>query len=83
MDTATFLVGSIGAMVALIAFLLNQSDKIPNDSFLYDFLNFLGGTLLFVYAYLLGSVPFMVINAVWGIVSLKDLFLKDNFPGKK
>jgi hypothetical protein len=38
---ATF-VGIIGAFLILIVFLLNQFDKLKNDNFYYDFLNFLG-----------------------------------------
>jgi lipid-A-disaccharide synthase-like uncharacterized protein len=72
MDT-TIIIGSIGAALILITFLLNQFHKLSNDSLAYDVINFIGGVLLLVYSILLDSVPFMVVNAVWSIVSLKDI----------
>jgi hypothetical protein len=72
-------IGIIGAFITLIAFLGNQSNKLKNDSYLYDGLNFVGSLLLLIYALALSSTPFAILNIVWGGVSLKDLisrFLK-------
>jgi FMN phosphatase YigB (HAD superfamily) len=68
---ATF-VGIIGAFLILIVFLLNQFDKLKNDNFYYDFLNFLGSVFLVYFAYMTSSWPFFILNSVWGLVSLKD-----------
>ncbi|MDP2695943.1 MAG: hypothetical protein Q8O87_01675 [bacterium] len=72
MDT-TIIIGSVGATLILITFFLNQFHKLSNDSLIYDVINFIGGVLLLIYSILLDSVPFMVVNAVWSIVSLKDI----------
>ena len=72
MDTTT-LIGIIGATIILIAFLLNQSGKWSRESRSYDAANVIGSLLLLIYSYLLGSMPFMVLNTVWLLVSLRDV----------
>lgn len=67
------LIGTTGAALILILFLLNQFNKIKNNNFWYDFGNFVGSTLLVVYAYLLSSYPFLVLNLIWALFSLKDV----------
>ena len=68
------IIGIIGGAIVLIAFLLENSKKITNEALVYDFLNCLGSALLVWYALLLGSIPFAIINIVWGVVSLIDVF---------
>ena len=77
MDILLILLGSIGATLSLAAFMLNQIDRLTNDSIVYDLMNAFAGLLLFIYALILGAIPFMIINAVWGIVSFRDVLLKD------
>ncbi len=69
--------GSIGAIIALIAFILIQTDRLKNSDFTYDFLNFLSGFILAIYAYIIASLPFLIINLVWASFSLFDLIFKD------
>jgi hypothetical protein len=66
------IIGIIGGSIILIAFLLNQIGKLKREFFIYDFLNFIGALLLSIYAYLIESYPFMVLNGIWTIFSLKD-----------
>lgn len=70
---STSLIGVIGAVIILTAFLLNQTNKLKNDAILYDLLNFCGSVLLTVYAILLNSIPFVILNIIWGGVSLRDI----------
>jgi hypothetical protein len=72
MDT-TLAIGVIGAGIILIAFLLNQMNIWRNDTFGYDFANLVGSLVLIYYAVLLDSIPFMILNAVWALFSLKDV----------
>ena len=71
----TTLIGTAGATLILIAFVLNQFHVWKDDDLLYDTVNFVGAALLVTYAVLLGSWPFAVLNGVWTIVSLRDAFL--------
>jgi hypothetical protein len=67
------IIGVAGASLILIAFVLNQFGKWSKDSFSYDLVNASGSLLLIVYAYLLVSYPFMILNGVWFLVSVRDL----------
>ena len=71
----TLIIGVLGATIILVLFILEQSHKISNDSILYDVGNFIGSVLLVIYAYLLSSVPFLILNLVWAVFSLKDIFV--------
>jgi hypothetical protein len=53
--------------------LLNQVNKLKNNNIYYDFGNFIGAALLVVYGYLLESYPFLILNSVWAIFSLRDV----------
>jgi hypothetical protein len=67
------LIGICGTTIILLAFILNQLQKLDENDIRYDILNFIGAALLVWYAYLLSSYPFLVLNSVWAIVSLKDI----------
>ena len=68
-------IGILGATIILILFLGNQFNKISNDSVWYDFGNFVGSAMLVYFAVVTKSLPFVVLNTVWAIVSLKDVFI--------
>jgi hypothetical protein len=70
----TTLVGLVGASIILVGFLLNQTGRLNADSLLYDVLNAVGSLVLIYYAVLLDSYPFVVLNAVWLIVSAHGLY---------
>ncbi|MDP3996346.1 MAG: hypothetical protein Q8P86_01480 [bacterium] len=74
MDTVTT-IGTIGAGIILVFFLLNQAHKIDRDSMAYDVGNFIGGGLLVVYSIFIQSWPFLALNIVWTLFSFKDMFL--------
>lgn len=75
------LIGFTGAFLVLVGFLLNQINILKNSNIMYDFINFLGSFMLLIYALILQSVPFIIINTVWALFSLKDVlwfFLKNS-----
>lgn len=67
------IVGTLSALLTLSAFVANEWGKLSAESFVYDLLNLLAALGLFAYAYHLDAVPFMLTNAVWGIVSGSDV----------
>lgn len=71
----TTIIGTLGALIILIAFVLNQLEKWKDDYLIYDVFNFVGGVLLIIYAVILSSYPFAVLNFVWAALSLRDVFL--------
>lgn len=76
-------IGAIGATMILIAFALNQLHKWKEDYFIYDLFNFIGGTLMVIYALILESWPFAVLNLVWAILSLRDVISDTQRNNKK
>ena len=70
----TMLIGISGTAIILVSFLLNQIHKISSDSLPYDIANFIGALLLVIYAVLLNSLPLAILNGVWALFSLRDIF---------
>jgi nicotinamide riboside transporter PnuC len=66
-------IGIIGATIILVLFLLNQFNKLKNNNIWYDGGNFVGSVLLAIYAVLLNSTPFLILNFIWAVFSLRDV----------
>jgi O-antigen ligase len=69
------LVGIIGALLILLAFILNQIHIWKDRDLIYDLTNFLGAVLLAIYGVIINGWPFVILNSVWAIVSLRDVVL--------
>jgi hypothetical protein len=67
------MLGILSAILALTAFVGNEYGKMTAESFIYDLLNFLASMGLIIYAANIGALPFMITNAVWGLVSGFDV----------
>ncbi len=66
-------IGTLGMLCVLTAFFMVQTHRWSEDDMIYDVVNFIGGALL-VYYSILGKVwPFVILNAVWALYSLKDI----------
>lgn len=66
-------IGIIGMVFILTAFLLNQMNIWTKEMLIYDLCNFLGGLLLVIYAWDGRAWPFLILNVVWTLYSLKDV----------
>ncbi|MCP4685789.1 MAG: hypothetical protein GY867_10145 [bacterium] len=69
------LVGSLGVAVLLLAFVLNLTRKLSEQSSVYLLLNFVGAGLAAWYAWHDRIIPFIVLEAVWGGTALVRLLL--------
>ncbi|MFA5188498.1 MAG: hypothetical protein WC460_04010 [Patescibacteria group bacterium] len=69
----TIIIGSLGALLILIAFIMNQLHKWQEDYLIYDLVNAIGSLLLVTYAIILASYPFLILNLVWLALSLRDV----------
>ena len=67
------ILGIVSALLALSAFVANEYGSLSAESFWYDFMNFVSGVGLFIYAYHAGVVPFMLTNSIWAVVSGIDV----------
>ena len=65
--------GLLGMISILIAFFMNQTHRWSTDSLNYDGLNLLGGILLSIYAIMIISIPFLILNLIWMIISFRDV----------
>lgn len=68
------ILGSIGVLLLLIAFLLNIRHLLNTDSRWYIVLNILGAALCGYSAYLINFYPFVVLEGVWVIAAFSSLF---------
>ena len=75
MMSITLAIGIAGMLLILVAFFLNQIHVWRDTDFIYDFFNFIGGGLLVFYAYLINSWPFLFLNIVWTLVSIREVYL--------
>jgi hypothetical protein len=73
MDTST-LVGSLGVALLLIAFFLNLIKRLPQDSMGYIVLNVVGAGLACYASWLIGFLPFVVLEGTWSLVAAVALF---------
>ena len=64
------LIGWIGAIGLLFAFIASSLGKLDNQGRIYHLINLICAGLLIVNAYVNAVYPFVVINTFWGIASL-------------
>ena len=74
MDTPTIM-GALGATLILIAFILNQLNKWKKTDLSYDIVNLVGSVLLIIFSYMINAWPFIILNSVWAVVSLRDVII--------
>lgn len=67
--------GIAGMALILFAFLLNQMSVWQNNNLKYDLSNLIGSGLMVYYAFTIKSFPFLILNLVWALVSLKDVII--------
>jgi hypothetical protein len=71
----TELTGFSGMFLILFAFIMNQINKWKGDFIIYDAFNSIGSFSLIVYAIMISSYPFLILNIVWFVVSIRDVLL--------
>ena len=71
--TFSDIIGSVGVSVLLLAFVLNLLNKISRENIIYILMNCIGGALACFASYLIHYTPFIILEAVWTLVSLAAL----------
>jgi hypothetical protein len=66
-------IGTIGVGLVLIAYFLNTMKWIPENGKLFFILNAVGGALSCYAAVLINFIPFVVLEAIWTVVSIYGL----------
>lgn len=77
------IIGLTGMALILFAFLMNQIHKWKAEYPVYDIINIIGSALLITYSLLIKSWPFLILNAVWFVVSIRELFADVKIQRKK
>jgi hypothetical protein len=67
------MIGSSGVFILLLAFVLNLLHKISRENIIYILMNVIGGGLACLASYLIHYIPFIILEAVWTLVSLVAL----------
>jgi len=63
-------IGTIGVSLLLIAFGLNLLKKINQSGLVYILLNCIGALLACIASIMIHYIPFIILEAVWTVVSL-------------
>ncbi|MFZ2556166.1 MAG: hypothetical protein WAZ27_04515 [Minisyncoccia bacterium] len=67
------ILGILSALLTLSAFVANEWGKLSAESFWYDLMNFVASIGLLIYAVDAWAIPFIITNAVWGLISGIDV----------
>jgi len=67
------LIGSAGVTLLLVAFFLNLTRRLAQDSVAYTVLNLVGATLSGYASWLIGFIPFVVLEGTWAVVAAAAL----------
>ena len=70
------LLGYFGVGLILLAYFLNLFNKIDNESRAYVWMNLIGAVLACVSSVLIKSIPFMILEGTWALVSVVALVRK-------
>jgi hypothetical protein len=62
-------IGFTGVLIILIAYFLNLTNIISKKSIIYSLLNFVGAGIACYASVLLKYVPFIILEAIWAVVS--------------
>jgi len=73
MHTSDYVSGA-GVLLILTAFLCTTIDWMSTEGRAYFLLNFFGGLLAAIGAWLVGSVPFLVMEVTWTVVAALGLW---------
>jgi len=69
------LIGFFGVFLILLAYVLNVTGKVTHKSLLFIILNFIGASMACLASILLNYWPFIILEAVWALVSLYSLII--------
>ena len=78
------IIGICGMAAILSAFVLDElGTKVNRDSKIYNTINIIGSSMLTYYAFVINSLPFLILNIVWFIfaVSRFSSLTGDHPPG--
>lgn len=64
------IIATVGVTLLLLAFLLNLFGVLPHESRVYQGLNAIGAGLSCYASWVIGFIPFVVLEATWSLVAI-------------
>ncbi|MGH7925342.1 MAG: CBU_0592 family membrane protein [Candidatus Binatus sp.] len=64
------IIGSLGVTLLLIAFFMNSFAMLDSDSRVYQTMNAVGAAISCYASYLIGFMPFVVLEAFWCVAAV-------------
>jgi hypothetical protein len=74
------IIGILGLCILLTGFCIVQIKKYSKKTFVFNYANLIGSTLLGIYAYTIGSFVFLALQIIWAIIA--TVFLIKYFTKK-
>ncbi len=74
MDIVIHILGWTGSVMVIAAYGLNSYQKLASDSYMFLYLNLIGGILLIIYSAYLTAFANTFINVVWVIIAIPAIF---------
>ena len=68
-QTSATIIGFLGVSLLLLAFFLSLFRFLRSESYAYLILNLLGGALACYSSYLIGFMPFVLLEGTWALVA--------------
>jgi hypothetical protein len=80
--SAEAVIGSLGVALLLLAFLLNLVRVLSTEGYPYTALNLAGASLAGYASYLIGFVPFVILEGTWAVVAAVALIRRLRGAGR-
>lgn len=69
----TTIIGFTGVLLLLVAYVLNLLRRWPENHLAYLTFNAVGASMACVYAAMSGSIPFVILEGVWGVFAFAKM----------
>jgi hypothetical protein len=68
------LISTAGVIFILLAFYMLSTGRLKSDSKMYNLMNILGAGLAGIAAYMIDSMPFVILESIWVAAAVYGLF---------
>ena len=65
--------GFVGVFQILLAYFLNVTGKVTNNSLVFILLNLIGATMACLASILLDYLPFIILEGIWALITVYSL----------
>lgn len=73
-DLWVHIIGWLGGILVVIAYLLNTTGKLKASDFSYQTLNLVGSIALIINTFIVGAYPSAAVNVIWVAIAIVGLY---------